>query len=69
MPASSSAGFKKEPEPLDGMCTTMFYDAEPENEGWVQCGKTPGHDRRRSPVRSDRWNSRSWSDNHRHGGD
>ena len=51
-------------EPVDGMCTAMFYDADPENGGWVQCDKTPGHGRRRSPLHSNRWNSLSWSDDH-----
>ncbi|MEV6421654.1 hypothetical protein [Streptomyces sp. NPDC051662] len=53
------------PEPVDGVCTAMFYDADPENEGWVQCDRAPGHVRRRSPLHSNRCNSVSWSDDHR----
>ncbi|MET8605582.1 hypothetical protein ABZV92_18770 [Streptomyces rubiginosohelvolus] len=52
-------------EPVDGMCTALLYDADPENEGWVQCDKEPGHDRRSSPLHANRWNGLSWSDDHR----
>ncbi|MFI1189688.1 hypothetical protein [Streptomyces californicus] len=52
-------------EPVVGMCAALLYDADPENEGWVQCDQARGHDRRRSPLHSNRRNGLAWSDGHR----
>lgn len=53
------------PEHMDGMCSAMFYSAEPEIEGWVQCDKAPGHARRGSPLHTSQWSRVSWCDDHR----
>jgi len=53
------------PEHMDGMCSAVFYNAEPENPSWVQCDKAPGHARRGSPLHTNPWNSVSWGDDHR----
>ncbi|MCL3999165.1 hypothetical protein [Streptomyces lavenduligriseus] len=46
-------------------CSAMFFDADPDSCGWVQCSKEPGHTRRGETLHSDRWSGRSWSDDHR----
>ncbi|MGW6603560.1 hypothetical protein [Streptomyces sp. NPDC055036] len=53
------------PEPVDGLCAAMFFDADPENGGWVQCGKTPGHIRGGDPLHEGQWGGRCWLDDHR----
>ncbi|MGW2986448.1 hypothetical protein [Streptomyces goshikiensis] len=53
------------PERVDDLCAAMFFDADLEDGGWVQCGKTPGHIRRDDPLHESRWNGRRWSDDHR----
>lgn len=53
------------PECMDGMCSAMLYSADPEDEGWVQCDKAPGHARRGGPLHTNRWSRVSWCDDHR----
>lgn len=53
------------PEPVDGLCAAMFFDADPEDGGWVQCGKTPGHTRGGDPLHKNWWNGLRWRDDHR----
>jgi hypothetical protein len=53
------------PERVDDLCAAMFFDADPEDGGWVQCGKTPGHIRRGDPLHEGLWSGRCWSDDHR----
>ncbi|MET8807940.1 hypothetical protein [Streptomyces sp. NPDC004546] len=53
------------PEPVADACSAMFFDADPESYGWVQCSQEPGHVRRREALHRDRWSGRCWSDDHR----
>ncbi|MET8824247.1 hypothetical protein [Streptomyces rochei] len=53
------------PEQMDDMCSAMFFDVDPEDTGWVQCSKEPGHVRRGDSLHENRWSGRSWSDGHR----
>ncbi|MFJ3946278.1 hypothetical protein [Streptomyces griseoaurantiacus] len=53
------------PERVDGLCAAMFFDADPEDGGWVQCSKAPGHVRRDDLLHENRWSGRCWSDDHR----
>lgn len=57
--------FGPTPEPMDDMCSAMFFDADPGSGGWVQCGKAPGHVRRGDPLHKDQWSGTCWSDDHR----
>lgn len=53
------------PERVDDLCAAMFFDADPEDGGWLQCGKLPGHIRRGDPLHEGRWSGRCWRDDHR----
>ncbi|MFD7853498.1 hypothetical protein ACFV6B_04270 [Streptomyces microflavus] len=53
------------PERVDDLCPALFFDADPEDGGWVQCDKTPGHIRRGDPLHEGRWSGLCWSDDHR----
>ncbi|MFE6939616.1 hypothetical protein [Streptomyces chartreusis] len=53
------------PERVDDLCAAIFFDADPEDGGWVQCGKTPGHIRRGDPLHKGWWSGRRWRDDHR----
>ncbi|QDN54009.1 hypothetical protein [Streptomyces sp. S1D4-20] len=53
------------PEPVADACSAMFFDADPDSYGWVQCSEEPGHVRRREALHRDRWSGRCWSDDHR----
>lgn len=53
------------PDRVDGLCPAMFFDADPENFGWVQCGKEPGHLQRGGLLHEGLFSGRCWSDDHR----
>ncbi|WP_340375941.1 hypothetical protein U5640_12740 [Streptomyces sp. SS7] len=53
------------PEVVADACSAMFFDADPDSYGWVQCSEEPGHVRRGEALHRDRWSGRSWSDDHR----
>lgn len=53
------------PERVEHLCAAMFIDADPEDSGCGQCGKTPGHVRCGDPLHEDRWSGRVLSDDHR----
>src|SRR5881392_3961776 len=53
------------PSWVDGQCAAMFFDADPEDGGWVQCGKRPGHIRRGDLLHEDRWSGQCWHDDDR----
>ncbi|ATM24696.1 hypothetical protein SMD44_p10197 (plasmid) [Streptomyces alboflavus] len=53
------------PEPVADACSVMFFDADPDICGWVQCSEEPGRVRRGEALHRDRWSGLSWSDDHR----
>lgn len=53
------------PERVDALCAALFFDPDPEDGGWVQCGKTPGHIRRGDPLHEGLRSGLFWSDDHR----
>ncbi|MCQ1582132.1 hypothetical protein [Streptomyces parvus] len=53
------------PDRVDGLCAAMFFDADPEDCGWVQCGKEPGHLRRGDMLHKGLFSGRCWDDGHR----
>ncbi|WP_371749286.1 hypothetical protein [Streptomyces sp. NBC_00280] len=52
------------PEPVADACSAMFFDADPDRCGWVQCSEEPGHVRRGEGLHRDRWSGRCWRDDH-----
>ncbi|MCX4681308.1 hypothetical protein OG413_45205 [Streptomyces sp. NBC_01433] len=53
------------PELVDELCSAMFFDADPDSGGWVQCGESPGHVLRGEVLHRGLWGEGRWSDDHR----